>query len=64
MPVTELDCEWKSEGLTVSKLEMVASLTHMHVNRILAREWREQEFVIFDMLRRHYHSELAQLKVL
>ncbi|WP_378674859.1 lantibiotic dehydratase [Nocardia sp. GCM10030253] len=37
-----------------------ASIVHMQINRILRAATNRQEFVIYDLLTRHYESELAR----
>lgn len=41
---------------------LACSHTHMHVNRMLRSVAREQELVIYDILRRHYESALARVR--
>jgi thiopeptide-type bacteriocin biosynthesis protein len=51
----------ETEGrLTVSLDELPPSFLHMHVNRLLRSAQREQEFVLYDFLVRHYESRLAR----
>jgi thiopeptide-type bacteriocin biosynthesis protein len=38
------------------------SLQHLHVNRVLRSAQRAQELVLYDLLRRHYESELARAR--
>jgi thiopeptide-type bacteriocin biosynthesis protein len=45
--------------LTAPWEDIVASLIHMHVNRVMASEPRKHEAVLYDFLRRIYATELA-----
>ena len=47
-------------GLAIEKL--AASYTHMHVNRMTAAGPRQQELVLYDMLRRYYEGVAARAK--
>ena len=49
----------KSSALSCSKSSLVASLIHMHINRMYMSNNREHELVIYDILRRAF---LIQLK--
>ncbi|MBV8756053.1 MAG: lantibiotic dehydratase [Deltaproteobacteria bacterium] len=40
--------------------DVLASLWHMHVNRMLPSMQRRQELVIYDLLRRHYDGVIAR----
>jgi thiopeptide-type bacteriocin biosynthesis protein len=46
--------------LSASCLRIIASCAHMHVNRILRGDSREQEFVLYDFLVRLYDSRRHQ----
>lgn len=41
-------------------LPLVGSYLHMHANRILRTEARTEELVLYDLLLRHYSSEIAR----
>jgi thiopeptide-type bacteriocin biosynthesis protein len=41
---------------------VIASLLHMHANRLLLSQQRSQELVLYDFLARHYRSELARAR--
>lgn len=47
-------------ALPIDKL--AASYTHMHVNRMTAAAPRQQELVLYDLLRRHYEGVAARAK--
>ena len=54
----------ESEGkLTVPVAEILHSLTHMHINRMLKSDLNVQEFVAYDFLRRYYESWAAKQRV-
>ncbi len=42
---------------------LLPSLIHMHVNRILRSAQRAQEFILYDLLARHYEALEARLRV-
>ncbi|MBP6633995.1 MAG: lantibiotic dehydratase [Kofleriaceae bacterium] len=46
--------------LTGSVDDLVGSYVHMHVNRLLSASQRQQELVLYDLLRRHYDGVLAR----
>jgi thiopeptide-type bacteriocin biosynthesis protein len=46
--------------LDVPNVEILSSLLHMHVNRLLPSQQRTQELVLYDLLTRHYRSEIAR----
>jgi thiopeptide-type bacteriocin biosynthesis protein len=51
----------ESEGkLTVPVAEILPSLTHMHINRMLKSDLTVQEYVAYDFLRRYYESWAAK----
>jgi thiopeptide-type bacteriocin biosynthesis protein len=53
----------ESRGLLATpREEIVGSLLHMHANRMLLAQHRAQEVVLYDMLKRHYTSELARAR--
>ncbi len=41
---------------------IVASLVHMHVNRLLRADARAQEYVMYDSARRHYRAALGRAR--
>jgi len=47
-------------ALMSTRMELAASYTHMHVNRLLRSAQRSQEFAIYDFLARQYESRLAR----
>jgi thiopeptide-type bacteriocin biosynthesis protein len=47
-------------ALDLSVADIVSSLMHMHLNRVLGVSQMPQEIVIYDYLRRHYRSESAK----
>jgi thiopeptide-type bacteriocin biosynthesis protein len=49
--------------LEIPLIEVVSSLMHMHLNRVLGVSQRGQEVVIYDYLRRHYRSEAAKARL-
>ncbi len=49
-------------ALSVPRTELLASLLHMHANRMLLGQHRAQEVVLHDLLKRHYASELARAR--
>lgn len=51
------------ENLTCSRDELVASILHMHNNRIFKSYGREQEFLMHDFLRRYYFSKQQKTRV-
>ena len=48
--------------LTVSHDHLVASLVHMHANRLLHAAARAQELVLYDLLERVYRSRVARAR--
>jgi lantibiotic biosynthesis protein len=48
--------------LAVPRQELLASLLHMHANRLLLAQQRAQELVLNDFLARHYTSERARAR--
>jgi thiopeptide-type bacteriocin biosynthesis protein len=48
--------------LTVPRADLVASLLHMHANRLLLAQQRAQELVLNDLLARQYTSERARAR--
>jgi len=46
--------------LTVSLHDLALSFLHLHANRLLRSAQRQQELVIYDLLLRHYDSQLAR----
>ena len=48
------------EQASVTKDELLASLLHMHNNRIFKAYNRQHELVVYDLLRRHYLGENAR----
>jgi thiopeptide-type bacteriocin biosynthesis protein len=49
-------------ALELPVTDIVSSLMHMHLNRVLGVSQMVQEVVIYDYLRRHYRSEVARLR--
>jgi len=52
------------QQLTISLQEIVRSLTHMHVNRMMLSNAREHELIIHASLNRLYQQRLAQLNMI
>ena len=50
-----------NSALDLSVTDIVSSLMHMHLNRVLGVSQMTQEIVIYDYLRRHYRSEAAKV---
>jgi thiopeptide-type bacteriocin biosynthesis protein len=48
--------------LTQDRRGILASLLHMHANRLLLAQHRAQELVLHDLLARHYTSERARAR--
>jgi class I lanthipeptide synthase len=48
--------------LTVPVSEILSSLTHLHINRVLKSDLKVQEFVTYDFLRRYYESWAGKRK--
>lgn len=46
--------------ITVPLSDLAAAFLHMHANRILRSDQRQQELVLYDFLSRHYASGLAR----
>ncbi|MDX3775587.1 lantibiotic dehydratase [Chromatiaceae bacterium AAb-1] len=62
-PVTGQLLQLQHQGhLTCSQDTLLASLLHMLNNRIFKAYGREQEFVVYDFLRRRYLSEQARIQ--
>ncbi|MFK8007578.1 MAG: thiopeptide-type bacteriocin biosynthesis protein [Saprospiraceae bacterium] len=41
---------------------LIASLIHMNINRLFRSEQRYQEFIIYNLLDKHYKSQIGRLK--
>jgi thiopeptide-type bacteriocin biosynthesis protein len=52
----------RSGALNVPLSDIIASVLHMHANRMLLSQQRAQELVIHDLLMRHYGSEIARAR--
>jgi thiopeptide-type bacteriocin biosynthesis protein len=59
-PVAALVALARSGDLTVSLTELIASLVHMHLNRLLRGAAKAHETVLYDYLRRVYQSRIAR----
>lgn len=57
---TELQALAQRGGLTSTIEDLASSFVHMHVNRILTTAHRQQELVLYDLLRRHYDGLRAR----
>lgn len=57
---TELQALAQRGGLTSTINDLAASFVHMHVNRLLTSSHRQQELVLYDLLRRHYDGLRAR----
>ena len=51
---------FESQQAKGSRDSLLGSLLHMFTNRLFKAYGREQEFVVYDMLRRIYLSQRAQ----
>jgi thiopeptide-type bacteriocin biosynthesis protein len=61
--VAELKELEQTGRLSVPIVGLLASFSHMHVNRILRAAQRTQEFVLYDSLSRFYESQAARERV-
>jgi thiopeptide-type bacteriocin biosynthesis protein len=62
-PVVERLRQAEREGrLSCSVEQLAGSFLHMHVNRMLPRDPRAQELILYDFLVRLYRSRLARMK--
>ena len=52
--------ELRALGLPLDTL--LPSYVHMHVNRMIRSAPRAHELVLYDLLRRHYDSQIARAK--
>ncbi len=61
--VAQLDALAAAGTLASSRAELADSLVHMHVNRMMRSHQRQHEFVIYDLLKRHYEGLIARSKI-
>lgn len=47
-------------GLSDNKTQYLASLIHMHINRLFRSNQRQNEFVLYDFLYRYFYSEFLK----
>jgi thiopeptide-type bacteriocin biosynthesis protein len=58
--VAEIKAAAQTGGLSVPLTKLAGSFMHMHVNRLLRSQQRQQELVLYDFLKRMYSSAVAR----
>jgi thiopeptide-type bacteriocin biosynthesis protein len=58
--VAQLHAAEREGRLTLPMSTLAPSFIHMHINRLLLASQREQEFILYDFLDRHYESLAAR----